>query len=99
MVEKSASKYHNISLGELTINNLMQLKVINACGKIEFSDDEYKTFVGVDNEMCQLCSFVLILGYFNDICVGGIIGGLIDENTLTIKSIAVLPAYQGLGVG
>ncbi|ORX54816.1 acyl-CoA N-acyltransferase [Piromyces finnis] len=88
----------SVSLGDLTPNNIKQLKVLNSVifPEKKFEESYYKDCLE-KLEWSQL-------GFFNDVNVGGIsyIEEEIPENKdqlrVNIKTLGVLPAYRRLGV-
>ncbi|KAJ3120330.1 hypothetical protein HK098_004679 [Nowakowskiella sp. JEL0407] len=99
----SNEKYFRSGLGDLTPNNLLQLKLINeqylpssVLSKIH-NDTTYKA--ALKNAEIELVK----LAYFNDVCCGGIITSLESfedskNQRCDIISIAVLQSYRKLGV-
>ncbi|CAM0137221.1 unnamed protein product [Umbelopsis sp. WA50703] len=87
-----------ISLGDLTPNNIGQLRVLNkVLFPVSYSDKFYKEVLEVE-EFAKLA-------YFNDVCVGAVCcrEEPIDTNDkaakLYIMTLGVLKPYRGQGVG
>ncbi|KAI8819642.1 uncharacterized protein EV422DRAFT_100564 [Fimicolochytrium jonesii] len=91
------SKYFRKALNDLTPNNIGQLKEVN---KVLLGDELGQA---VYDDALKVGDFAK-LALFNDIIVGGIITAKstvaeAKKNKVEIVSLAVLPAYQKLGLG
>ncbi|GAB5592717.1 N-alpha-acetyltransferase 50 [Umbelopsis nana] len=87
-----------ISLGDLTPNNIGQLRVLNSTlFPVNYSDKFYKEVLEV-GELAKLA-------YFNDVCVGAVCCRVesVDANDkaakLYIMTLGVLKPYRHLGIG
>ncbi|KAH8549387.1 acyl-CoA N-acyltransferase [Umbelopsis sp. PMI_123] len=87
-----------IALGDLTPNNIGQLRALNSTlFPVNYSDKFYK-------EVLEVGEFAK-LAYFNDVCVGAVCCRVepvdTNENTskLYIMTLGVLKPYRHLGIG
>ncbi|TPX63270.1 hypothetical protein SpCBS45565_g06729 [Spizellomyces sp. 'palustris'] len=91
------AKYFRKALGDVTPNNMGQLKAVNSVlFPVKYSNEFYKAALQV-GEFAKLA-------YFNDVCVGGVICvKQADKETATnrlyIATLGVLAAYRRLGLG
>ncbi|CAG8533666.1 14237_t:CDS:2 [Ambispora leptoticha] len=89
---------HRIALGDVTQNNMGQLKRLNSVlFPVHYTDRFYKDVLEV-GEFAKLA-------YFNDACVGGVccrkelIAGTPEKSKLYIMTLGVLAPYRNLGLG
>ncbi|KAF9356937.1 N-alpha-acetyltransferase 50 [Mortierella sp. NVP85] len=95
---KPRNSAFRIGLGDVTVNNLGQLKRLNS---VLFPITYDKKFY---DEMLEVGEFAKII-YFNDICVGGVccrrenVEGSKGLQNLYIATLGVLAPYRRLGLG
>ncbi|ORZ04418.1 acyl-CoA N-acyltransferase [Lobosporangium transversale] len=96
--DKSKAAAFRIGLGDITPNNLGQLKRLNTVlFPVVYTSSFYK-------EVLEVGEFAKII-YFNDICVGGVccrkenVPGSTSLQNLYIATLGVLAPYRRLGLG
>ncbi|KAF9114346.1 N-alpha-acetyltransferase 50 [Mortierella sp. AM989] len=95
--DKPKSTAFRVGLGDITVNNLGQLKRLNTVlFPVVYTPSFYK-------EILEVGEFAKII-YFNDVCVGAVccrkepIAGSTSQN-LYIATLGVLAPYRRLGLG
>ncbi|CAO3643814.1 unnamed protein product [Cunninghamella blakesleeana] len=92
----STTVYQRIALGDITVNNLGQLRTLNkVLFPIEYQESFYK-------EVLQVGEFAK-LAYYNDVCVGSVCCRIEVDNdkkkNIYIMTLGVLKPYRRLGLG
>ncbi|KAF9360756.1 N-alpha-acetyltransferase 50 [Mortierella sp. AD094] len=96
--DKPKSSAFRVGLGDITVNNLGQIKRLNTVlFPVVYNPSFYK-------EILEVGEFAKII-YFNDVCVGGVccrkepIAGEKSTQNLYIATLGVLAPYRRLGLG